>query len=146
MRLYLVLFLALLVVSCAQKKLVQAPVKNPNRAEDSLAEGNIQATAVKKINKRDVCFDITLIIKNVEQRIASPSNWTLAWTDQVQRYHLLKLKQRDPASVPQGSEKKWTNTFRTCAYRPNMAEVKSLVLTPKELPYRESEGLVLKWD
>jgi hypothetical protein len=142
-------FLAVLVlfifVSCAHKPLPPTkPVQHI--AHDSMAQGNVTASAVKMIRQQNVCFDITLMMKGVEQRIAAPANWTLAWVDHKERYHLLSLNQRDPASIPKGANKEWKNTFRTCAPRINLIDVQSLVLTPKELPYKEAEGMRLKWE
>lgn len=152
MRLLSFLFLAT-IISCAQTR-GPASLSGEKVAYDSMALGNVRAQAVKTINAQDVCFDITLTMKNVPQKEASPSNWTVAWVDQESKYHLLNLNQRDPASVPQGGQKiapygayeEWTNTFRTCAPKAKLGDVKSLVLTPKELTYKENEGLKLEWN
>jgi hypothetical protein len=121
-------------------------------AEDSLASGSVKADAVRSAENQDVCFDINIAMKNVEQNLASPSNWTIAWVDRQNQYHLLNLNQRDPASVPKGGRvaaqygeyQEWTNHFRTCA-KASMHEVKGLVLTPKNLPYQYGDGLHLNW-
>jgi hypothetical protein len=92
-------------------------------------------------------------MKGVDQQDAIPSNWTVAWVDKQSQYHLLSLNQRDPASVPQGGQKiapygayqEWTNTFRACASKARLDDVKSLILTPKTLPYKATEGLNLEW-
>jgi hypothetical protein len=92
-------------------------------------------------------------MKGVEQQNAQTSNWTLAWVDKNDHYHLLNTSQRDPASVPQGGQvvapygayEEWTSNFVTCAPKARMNDVKALVLTPKELPYKESKGLTLNW-
>lgn len=152
MRLLSFLFLAT-IVSCAQNR-GPASLNGEKVAYDSMALGNVRASAVKSVDAQDVCFDITLTMKNVPQKEASPSNWTVAWVDQESKYHLLNLNQRDPASVPQGGQKiapygtyeEWTNTFRTCAPRAKLGDVKSLVLTPKDLTYKENEGLKLEWN
>ena len=97
--------------------------------------------------------DISLMMKGVDRKEAGPSNWTVAWVDQNSRYRLLSLNQRDPASVPQGGTKiapyghyqEWKNNFRTCAHKAQLKDVKAIVLTPKELSYKETEGLRLEW-
>lgn len=152
MRLLSFLLLATFM-SCAHNR-GPASVNGQQVASDSVALGNVRATAVKSINAQDVCFDITLVMKNVPQKEASPSNWTVAWVDQESKYHLLNLNQRDPASDPQGGQKiapygtyeEWTNNFRTCAPKAKLGDVKSLILTPKELTYKENEGLKLEWN
>lgn len=141
------------IVSCAQTR-GPASLNGQPVAYDSMALGNVRATAVKSSDAQDVCFDITLVMKNVSQKEASPSNWTVAWVDQDSKYHLLNLNQRDPASAPQGGQKiapygayeEWSNTFRTCAPKARLGDVKSLILTPKELTYKENEGLKLEWN
>lgn len=135
---------ALVLVSCThQKKSTQPEAEYV--AFDSMADGLIEATAIKRNENQDVCFDITLTMKGVAQRYAASSNWTAALVDNDSRYHLLNLAQRDPASTPQGSVEKWMNVFRTCAPLEKLGNVKSLVLTPKTLPYRETEGMTLQW-
>lgn len=122
-------------------------------AEDSIAAGSVKAGAVKSAESQDVCFDINIVMKNVDQNLASPSNWTIAWVDRQNQYHLLNLNQRDPASVPKGGRQaaqygeyqEWSNTFHTCASKALMHDVKSLVLTPKTLPYQFGDGLHLNW-
>ncbi len=149
----ILLLSTLLFVSCAQNRGPASVNGNPV-AYDSLAFGNVQASAVKMIDQQDVCFDITLVMKGTTMREAQPSNWTVAWVDKESRYHLLNLNQRDPASVPQGGQKvapygayeEWTNTFRTCAPKARIGDVKSLVLTPKDLSYKSESGLKLEWN
>ena len=138
--------------SCAHNR-GPASDKMINTASDSIALGNVKASAIKVEENQDVCFDISLKMKGVEQRDASLANWTLAWVDQGSRYHLLNLNQRDPASVPTGGQKiapygtyeEWTNTFRTCAPEAKFEDVKSIVLTPKSLPYKKIESMILEW-
>lgn len=134
----------LTLASCAQLR-DPAP-RDKNVAYDEMANGNIKATAMKTVGKQDVCFDINLEMKNVDQKEAMASNWTLAWVDSDSRYHLLTLNQRDPASAPKGGTEKWTNSFRTCAPKARAGDVKSLILTPKELSYKETEGMTLQWN
>ena len=122
-------------------------------AEDTKAAGSVQASAIKMAENSDVCFDINLVLKNVEPQLASPSNWTIAWVDRQNQYHLLNLNQRDPASTPTGGRvaaqygeyDQWSNTFRACAPKAKMFEVKGLVMTPKSLPYQTGDGLHLNW-
>lgn len=140
-------------IGCATDR-SPASLSDGTVAHDSMAFGNIKATATKTTYKEDVCFDINLEMKGVEQKDAASSNWTIAWVDKASHYHLLVLNQRDPASIPQGGQKiapygtyqEWTNTFRTCAPKARFGDVKSLILTPKTLPYRVSEGMYLNWE
>lgn len=142
-----------ILMSCSHQR-GPASVENKAVARDSMALGNVKATATRSVEAQNVCFDIALTMTGVEQEDASPSNWTLAWIDQNSKYHLLSMNQRDPASVPQGGTKiapygyyqEWRNTFRTCAPKARLKDVKALILTPKELPYKESEGLRLEWN
>lgn len=141
------------LIGCATNR---SPASLPNNqiAHDTMAFGNIKASATKTTQKEDVCFDIHLEMKGVEQKDAASSNWTVAWVDKNSHYHLLVLNQRDPASIPQGGQKlapygtyqEWTNTFRTCAPKARFGDVKSLILTPKTLPYRVSDGMNLTWE
>ena len=142
----------LAIVSCAHNRGPASLNGNPV-AYDEMAFGNIKASAVKTLEHQDVCFDISLNMKGVDQKEALASNWTLAWVDKDSKYHLLSLNQRDPASVPQGGTKvapygayeEWSNSFKTCAPKAKMGDVKTLVLTPKELSYKETEGMKLEW-
>lgn len=141
-----------LLVSCAHDMRGPASSLGPV-AEDSLAWGNVRAVAAKEVDHKAVCFDIELTLTGTPQDQARPSNWTVAWVDQQDHYHLVNLQQRDPASVPAGGEtispygsyQKWTNAFRTCAPNVEASSVKALVLTPKQLPYSFSDGLKLVW-
>jgi hypothetical protein len=135
-----------ILASCALHKDPISEKGNPV-AFDQMASGNVRASAVKVIDQQEVCFNISLMMKGVDQKEAFASNWTLAWVDKDSRYHLLTMSQRDPASEPQGggAHREWTNSFRTCTAQVHINDVKSLVLTPKELSYQETEGLNLEW-
>lgn len=143
----------LVLTSCAQYRGPASQNGSPV-AYDTIALGNVKASAIKTIEDQNVCFDVTVVMKGVDQKEAQASNWTLAWVDKQSQYHLLSLSQREPASVPKGGTKvapygayeEWTNTFRTCAPQVRMNDVKSLVLTPKELSYKESESMKLEWN
>lgn len=145
--------LCLLILSSCASHRGPASVDGNPVAYDSMAMGNINASAVKTIEEKDVCFDISIAMKGVNQREAMASNWTLAWVDKESRYHLLTMNSRDPASIPKGGQRvtaygayeEWTNTFKTCAPKARLGDVKSLVLTPKELSYKETEGMKLEW-
>lgn len=131
-----------------------ASVANEHVAKDTMALGNIQATAVKRVEQDNVCFDITLLTKGTDQQAVLGSNWTAAWIDKTDHFHLLSMNQRTPASAPKGGQviapygayTEWSNDFTTCASKAQYGEVKSLVLTPKDIPYREGEGLRLNWN
>lgn len=128
--------LLLTLISCAH---------DPRVASDSMAGGNVKVSAVKMYRPGEVCFDITINLNGVDQKAAESSNWSLAWVDQNSRYHLLSMTLRDPASIPQGAHSRWKNYFRTCAAKASLNDVKSLILTPKELPFRGTQGLKLEW-
>lgn len=138
--------LLLLIVfgACAKNQLNPFP-KN-YVAHDEMADGNIKASATKSLEEQSVCFDISIMMKNVSEREASSSNWTIAWVDANARYHLMNTNQRDPASSPSGSPEKWTNNFRTCSPKSRQDEVRYLILAPKELSYQEVEGMQLQWN
>lgn len=147
------LFVLLGFIGCSHDR-GPASVSNPNEAFDKIAGGNIQASAVKSKNAGEVCFDVQLKMKGIPQSEATTSNWNVAWVDKEDKFHLLTLNQRDPASTePKGGIKttaygaweEWTNAFRTCAPQTTFDNVKSLVITPKELSYKESESLNLEW-
>lgn len=134
---------SLLLLSCTMlTEQTNGPV---NVAYDEMADGKIRASATRALENQDVCFDITLIMEDVNEKEAMASNWTIAWVDTNSRYHLLSTNQRDPASAPRGSRERWTNHFRTCTPKDRQNEVNHLILTPKELSYRETEGMKLEW-
>lgn len=125
-------------------------------AYDSMADGKVHAIAVKRLEKQEVCFDISISLKSANQKNALPRNWSLAWMNTKNQYYLLNLNQRDPASVPRGGQvtsryggrdtwDEWSNTFRTCAPKAQFDDVKGIVLTPRELPYPETRALRLNW-
>jgi hypothetical protein len=142
-----------ILASCAHKRGPASVDGNPV-AYDSMALGNVKASAVKRVSNQEVCFDIKLETKDVSPDQAKASNWTLAWVDQQNQYHLLPVTQRDPASAPQGGAvvapygtyTEYSNDFTTCAPKAQFDNVKGLVLTPKELPYAKKDGLKLNWN
>ncbi len=146
------LFLVILA-SCAHDRRPSSVNGNPI-AYDSMALGNVKAEAVRRADAQEICFDIKLTITGTKQENVLPSNWTVAVVDKNQQYHLLKNNQRDPASVPQGGQivaqygtyQEWSNNFIACAPRAKVGDVKSLVLTPKHLPFKDDKGLELKWN
>ena len=99
-RLMMILSLAV-ITSCAANRGPASINGNPV-AYDSMALGNVKASAVKRENKQDVCFDITVVGKNIKKDHAQASNWTLAWVDKNDQYHLIPVTQRVPASEPKG--------------------------------------------
>lgn len=141
-----------ILVGCSHDR-SPASLGTNNVASDSMALGNVKATATKTTDNKNVCFDIALMMKGVEQKDASAANWTVAWIDQNSKYHLLSLNQRDPASIPQGGTKvapygyyqEWRNNFKACAPKAVVGDAKGIILTPKELPYKENESLNLVW-
>jgi hypothetical protein len=147
-------FLALMgLFSCAHHRPLSLVDGQP-MAQDTMAAGKVLARATKKMEKQVVCFYITLVMRNAAPEHLAPRNWGLAWVDQKNQYHLLSLNQRDPASIPIKSPSsdvhfepsdEWTNTFRACASRTQLKNVKGLVLTPKELPYDDTRSLRMEW-
>jgi hypothetical protein len=149
---YLSVLCLMALVSCAHQR-GPASANGQPVAHDSMALGNVQASAVKKIEQQDVCFDVTLKMKGVSREQAQPSNWTLAWVDNKNQYHLLNPSARHPASVPQGGPvvmpygayNEWSNNFIMCAPKARMDDVKGIVLTPKDLPYKDVKSLQLNF-
>ena len=148
-----VMFICLIILaSCAHQRGPASVEGNPV-AYDSMALGNVKASAVKRTTNQEVCFDINLVTKDVKPEQAQASNWTLAWVDQENQYHLLPTTQRVPASAPQGgpvaspygSYNEYSSSFTTCVPKAQMHHVKGLVMTPKDLPYAKKEGLKLNW-
>lgn len=149
---YLSIICLAALVGCAHR--APSSLNGLPYAEDSAALGNVKASAVKSAENKDVCFDIDLAVKNVDAQLVAPSNWTIAWVDRNNQYHLLNLNQRDPASAPQGGRvaaqygeyTEWKNHFKACAPKAQMFDVKGIVMTPKNLPYKYGDGLHLNWD
>lgn len=149
---YLSIICLVALASCAHHR-QPASLSGSPVAYDTAALGNVLAYATKRMDKQDVCFDINLEMKGASQQEIMPSNWTVAWVDQQNQYHLLNMNQRDPASTPQGGQQvapygayqEWKNTFTTCAPKANMNDVKTLVLTPKEVPWKGNRELNLTW-
>ncbi len=149
----LMMILSLAVMSSCAANRGPASVNGNPVAHDSMALGNVKASAVKRESKQDVCFDITVVGKNIKKDHAQASNWTLAWVDKNDQYHLIPVNQRVPASEPKGGavvapygfHHEYSNTFTSCAPRAQYGNVKGLVLTPKELPYDTKDGLKLSW-
>lgn len=146
-------FCLIILASCASHR-GPASIDGHPVAYDSTALGNVKAQALKRTANQQVCFDISLEAKNVQREHLQASNWTLAWVDSKDQYHLLSVKQREPASTPKGGVvvapygyyQEYTNSFTTCIPKARSADVKSLVLTPKELPYSKKDGLHLTWN
>lgn len=137
--------LILIITSCAHHRISPSEADR-NVATDTLAGGKIRGTAIRRIKGQQLCFDVTLKLQNVEQEIAEATNWTLAWMDAQNRYRLLSLQQRTPASSPKGGTEEWTNTFQICEPRKSLEGINTLLLTPKILPFKETEGLRFQWN
>ena len=137
----------IILAGCAQKpvKTPVLPAPSPYTSA-SMAKGKITASAEKTITDQDICIVITLQSKGTRSEVVQPYNWMAAVVDQKSQYHLLTLTQREPASVPRRKKKVWSHTLRTCASRARMQDVKKLVLTPKELPFKNEEELQLIWN
>lgn len=143
----------LALIACSHSR-SPASLSAQKMARGNAAYGKIEAVATKMADKTSVCFDIDLKLKGGDQVNALPSNWTLAWIDAKNTYHLLDLNQRDPASVPGGGRvaaqygeyDQWKNNFKTCAPGAEAADVKTLVLTPKNIPFNGNSTVFLTWD
>ena len=146
-----ILCLAVLA-SCATQRGPASIDGNPV-AYDSMALGNVKASAVKRADDKDVCFDIKLLAKDIKPEQAQVSNWTLSWIDQNNQTHPLPITHREPASAPQGgavvapygSYTDYSNNFTTCVPKTQFENVKGIVLTPKDLPYVKND-LKLNWN
>jgi len=133
-------------VSCAHHR-GPASVDKDLVSQDSTAFGSIEAHAVKQTQKHEVCFDVNLTAKDIKPEHAQASNWTFAWVDKNDQYHLLNQKHRGPASTPVGGTKvlpygsytSYSNNFSTCLPAAKAKDMKALVLTAKELPYEKSD-------
>ncbi|MFL5785117.1 MAG: hypothetical protein ACJ76H_10930 [Bacteriovoracaceae bacterium] len=142
------------LVSCSHDRHPASAADGSPVAYDTVAFGNVLAYATKKMDKQDVCFDINLEMKGGNQQEIMPANWTVAWVDQQNNYHLINMNQRHPASTPEGGQviapywayQEWKNHFTACAPKANMNDVKSLVLTPKELPWKGHHEVTLNWN
>jgi hypothetical protein len=149
----IMLLCLIILASCAQNR-GPASVGGHPVAYDSMALGNVKASAVKRAQNQEVCFDIQLVTKDVKPEQAQASNWSLAWVDKNNQYHLLPTTQREPASVPQGGAvvapygafNEYNSSFTSCVPKADMDDVKGLVLTPKDLPYAKKDGLKLNWN
>ena len=152
MKTTLILALFVILTSCSHQR-GPASIGGHPVAYDSMALGNIKAQAVKRPHQQELCFDIGLTLKDVKPEQAQASNWTFAWVDENNQYHLLPSTQREPASAPQGglvtapygAYHEYKTEFTTCIPRAQSSHVKGLVLTPKDLPYSHPEGLKLNW-
>jgi hypothetical protein len=150
----LILSFFILVGSCANHRIPEQEKNNKIVASDSIASGRIKVEAIKNISRNEVCFEIKLKLSGTHQHQATPKNWTIAWVDGKNQYRLLSVNQRDPASIPEGGllisksgeREEWKNTFTTCGAKEELDEVKSIVLTPKELPFQYSRNLILSWE
>ncbi len=151
MKTMFILFSLVIFTSCAHDRR-PASIEGHPVAYDSMAWGNIKASATKRVHQQEVCFDIGLEAKDIKPEQAQANNWDLAWVDKNNQYHLIPTNLRSPASTPQGglvvapygSYFEYTGQFTTCIQRAQMSDVKGLVLTPKDLPYSK-EGLELNW-
>jgi hypothetical protein len=152
MKLLSILCLAALM-GCTHHREPASAANASKVAYDTIAFGNVLAYATKRIDKQDVCFDINLEMKGGNQQEIMPGNWTVAWIDQQNQYHLITMNQRNPASTPKGGEviapywgyQEWKNRFTACSPRAHFNDVKTLVLTPKELPWKSDRELNLSW-
>lgn len=122
-----------------------SPAPEKKMASDSIAEGKVAAVVEKATKAQELCFHINLSMKDVNQEYAEGNNWTIVWIDTDGRYHLLKLQQRGPASTTSTEKNVWTNTFSACDAKQKFEKFDSLLLSPKTLPFRESDGLKLQW-
>lgn len=131
-----------------------ASVDGDRVAHDSMALGNVKASATKHADKKNVCFDIALLTKDVKPEQAQPSNWSLSWIDKNNQTHVIPITHRGPASdpaggsvvAPYGAYNEYTNHFSACASDTEFENVKAIVLTPRELPYAKKDGLKLTWN
>jgi hypothetical protein len=132
-------FSLLILMSCAGGP---ASYEKEGVAYDAIASGNVMASAIKSTDEQDVCFDITISVKDATQNEMLPSNWSLAWVDEQNHYRILRINQRQPASSLKGAK-----TFYSCVQRVELDDVKGIVLTPSDLPYEieENRSLRLNW-
>ncbi len=137
------LLVCLLVLIGCSRPLIKPSHKTVS--SDVIADGKVRAIAQKQSNLKTTCFEISLRMEADQKEYAEASNWTMAWVDSNQRYHLLNLQERSPASLVKSSNGIWTNSFKACDNKSKLDALDSLLLTPKTFPFRESEGLKFQW-
>lgn len=135
-------FIFLLVMVSCSRSIMKPSEKTI--ASDAIADGKVTAVASKRTELQTVCFEISLKIE-AQRQYADASNWSIAWVDSNQRYHLLSLQERSPASLIKSPNGLWTNTFKACDNKSKLETLDFLLLTPKTFPFRESEGLKFQW-
>lgn len=149
---HLILYMLFFLASCANHR-QPASVGGHPAAYDSMAMGNIKASAIKKNEGSETCFEVKLSLTGTRKSEAEISNWTVAWVDNNKQYHLINIQQRGPASAPQGGLiaaqygefQQWSNEFVACTPKARLDDVKSLILTPKSNTYANDKGLELNW-
>lgn len=132
----------LVLISCSTPKIKPSP---KTVSTDAIADGKVSAVVNKETLYKTICFEISLKMDSPQKFYAEASNWTIAWVDSNQRYHLLSLQERSPASVVKAQNGLWTNSFKACDNKSKLETLDFLLLTPKTFPYRESEGLKFQW-
>jgi len=96
----IMIFICLVALSSCAHQRGPASVGGNPVAYDSMALGNVKASAVKRFSNQEVCFDIDLVTKDVDQNQAQASNWTLAWIDKNNQYHHRAKVKRSRDTVP----------------------------------------------
>lgn len=150
---HLTLILLVFLVSCSNLRR-PASVNGHPAAYGSMAWGNIKGMAIKKNMGPETCFDVELTLTGTKKDDAKVNNWTMAWVDKSNQYHLVTLRSREPASEPQGGIvaaqygefQQWKNEFSACTSKARLDDIKSLILTPKSSTYSGSKGLELNWN
>lgn len=113
----------------------------------SVSQGAVTVRAKKYVRKSRACFDISIVSRGQQEHVEL-ANWTAAWMDNTNRYHFLSLNHRYPTSTPKYENATWSHGLRGCApSNISVKDVKSLVLTPKELSYNKELGsFEIQWN
>lgn len=142
------LIFSFILVGCSHEYRGPASVDGEQVAHDAIELGDIKASAYKSLEGRNVCFDITVVAKNVEKQTLTPDHWSASWIDSKNEHHTLNLQQRAPVLVPQGGTiiapygayQEWSNNFKSCISKTSMNNIRSVILESEN-----DQRLVLTW-
>ena len=145
-----ILIISALLVSIVSCSSIRNPASSTDHASASLALGNIQATAFKKIENDRTCFDLKMNLKAVSKSEASWKNWDIKAFDKNGKAYVLENSDRTPASSEGGVimssqyyYEQYNNSLKTCLNEHTEA-ITRLEITPHKLPYK-TETMTLEW-
>ena len=148
MKIVYTLTLLVSIVSCSS---IRNPASTHDQASASLALGNIQATASKKIEHDRTCFDVKMSLKSVSKDEASWKNWDIKAFDKNGKSYNVENSDRTPASSEGGVVmstqyyyEQYNNSLKSCLNEKSEA-ITRLEFTPHKLPYK-TETMTLEWN